>query len=84
MAYGLPVVASDWQGPRDVVVDGKTGFLCPNDNPTVFADRLELLAGDPMLRSQLGTAARKRYEAEYTVEKFMERLETAFRALEKR
>jgi glycosyltransferase involved in cell wall biosynthesis len=29
MASGLPVVASDWNGYRDLVDDGRTGFLIP-------------------------------------------------------
>ena len=34
MASGLPVVASDWNGYRDVVIHGETGFLIP----TYWAD----------------------------------------------
>jgi glycosyltransferase involved in cell wall biosynthesis len=30
MASGLPVVASDWSGYRDIVVRGETGFLVPS------------------------------------------------------
>jgi glycosyltransferase involved in cell wall biosynthesis len=29
MVCGLPLVASDWDGYRDIVVDGETGFLVP-------------------------------------------------------
>jgi glycosyltransferase involved in cell wall biosynthesis len=29
MASGLPVIASDWDGYRDLVVEGETGFLVP-------------------------------------------------------
>jgi len=29
MACGLPVIASDWDGYRELVVDGETGFLVP-------------------------------------------------------
>ncbi len=29
MASGLPVVASNWNGYRDLVLDGRTGFLVP-------------------------------------------------------
>jgi D-inositol-3-phosphate glycosyltransferase len=36
MSHSLPVVASDWSGYRDLVVDGETGFLIPtitSENP---------------------------------------------------
>lgn len=34
MAYGLPVVVSDWDGYRELVQDGKTGFLVPSILPS--------------------------------------------------
>jgi glycosyltransferase involved in cell wall biosynthesis len=34
MAAGLPVVASDWNGYRQTVLDGKTGFMIPTTIPT--------------------------------------------------
>ncbi len=34
MAAGLPIIASDWNGYKDLVVDGETGFLVP----TAFAE----------------------------------------------
>jgi glycosyltransferase involved in cell wall biosynthesis len=50
MAAGLPVVASDWDGYRDTVAHGETGFLIPTLMPragvgadfaaSYFADRL--------------------------------------------
>lgn len=30
MASALPIVASDWNGYRDLVIDGKTGYLIPS------------------------------------------------------
>jgi glycosyltransferase involved in cell wall biosynthesis len=34
MAGGLPVIASDWDGYRDTVVNGETGFLVPTSLPS--------------------------------------------------
>src|SRR6516164_998135 len=30
MASGLPIVASDWDGYRDLVTDGESGYLVPS------------------------------------------------------
>jgi glycosyltransferase involved in cell wall biosynthesis len=41
MAYGLPAVVSDWNGYRDLVTEGETGFLIPSVlPPTVEEYRL--------------------------------------------
>jgi glycosyltransferase involved in cell wall biosynthesis len=48
MASGLPVIASDWDGYRDLVVDGQTGLLVPTyllDGATADAAIRLLLQG---------------------------------------
>lgn len=54
-ASGLPVVASDIQGNRDVVVDGVTGYLRADDDALLFA--LERLIDRPGDRSRMASAA---------------------------
>jgi glycosyltransferase involved in cell wall biosynthesis len=58
MSKGLPIVAFDCPtGPREVVRDGKTGFLVPNDDEPALAARMLQLARDERLRSELGRQA---------------------------
>lgn len=41
MAAGLPVIATDWDGYRDTVEDGETGFLVPTRMPgSPFGQRI--------------------------------------------
>lgn len=54
MALGRPVVASDIPGPRELVLEGKTGLLFPPGQAAVLADRLASLIRDPALREHLG------------------------------
>jgi glycosyltransferase involved in cell wall biosynthesis/predicted metal-dependent phosphoesterase TrpH len=55
-ASGLPVLAADAGGPRDLITAGVDGLLEP---PTTdaFAGRLLELAASPLLRARLGRAA---------------------------
>jgi glycosyltransferase involved in cell wall biosynthesis len=78
MACGLPVVASDWPGPRDVVVNGETGMLCPAHNAGAFADALQRLAEDPDLREKMGSAGRARYEENFTAACFVRNIKRIF------
>lgn len=71
MAAGKPVVATDQGGPREMVVDGETGYLVPVDDASVMADRLRLLAESPDLRRQMGEAGRRRAEELFTRERMV-------------
>lgn len=57
-AMGLPIVATDIRGCRQVVDHDRTGVLIPVRNPARLAEAIGRLAGNPTLRSELGRAAR--------------------------
>ena len=54
MASGLPVVASDIRGNRDLIVAGKGGFLAAPGDAAGFAQALSALIGDKALREHMG------------------------------
>jgi glycosyltransferase involved in cell wall biosynthesis len=56
-ACGTPVIASDVQGLRDAVVDGKTGFLVPFGDVDGFARRMLEVLSNKELRKSLSDEA---------------------------
>lgn len=66
MAHSLPVVASAWPGPIDIICDKESGFLCPPRTIDAYADVLRKLIESSDLRSALGAAGRELYEDKYT------------------
>ena len=78
-AAGLPVIAGDDGGVRDVVREGETGFLVADAAPEPFAERLRLLIEDADLRRRMGAAARTWIAAERTLARAGERLDRALR-----
>lgn len=69
MAAGKPVVATNWGGAKEMIVEGDTGFVVPVDDPSVLADRLETLAQSPELRSRFGAAGQSRARDLFTRER---------------
>jgi glycosyltransferase involved in cell wall biosynthesis len=56
-AMGLPVIATDIRGCRQVVEHGTTGLLVPPRDTAALTDALARLAGEPSLRTTMGSAA---------------------------
>jgi UDP-glucose:(heptosyl)LPS alpha-1,3-glucosyltransferase len=56
-ASGLPVLATDVSGVRELIEDGRNGFLITPESQAI-ALRLGQLAADPALRAHMGQAAR--------------------------
>ena len=64
-AMGLPVVATDIRGCRQVVDDGVTGTLVPVGDARALAEAIAKLADDEARRQQMGEAARERAQTEF-------------------
>lgn len=79
MAAGLPCVALDCRQHREVIVDGRTGFLCASESDMVA--RVAELVDDAALRNAIGTAARHAASARFDESAFQAKLITAYSTL---
>ncbi|WP_295889011.1 glycosyltransferase family 4 protein [uncultured Thiohalocapsa sp.] len=66
-AAGLPLVATDVPGCREVVREGENGLLVPPRNAEALAEALARLAADAALRAAYGRASRRLAEAEFGI-----------------
>jgi len=65
-AAGVPVIATEADGPRELIRHNEDGFLVPVDNAEALADAMQHFAGDAGLCTRLTDAGRKAYEAEFS------------------
>ena len=56
MSCGVPVIAHDIEGMREVVKDGVTGYLIPPGDVDMLAERIDDLLVDSELRCRMGAA----------------------------
>jgi glycosyltransferase involved in cell wall biosynthesis len=64
-AMGLPVVATDIRGCRQVVDDGRNGRLVPVRDAVALAGAIAELANDPASRAAMAVAAREKAEKDF-------------------
>lgn len=83
MAAGLPVIASNTGGCREVVQDGITGILvAPDDQDALLQALLRLLQGtEPGLIVQMGSAGRARAEQMFSFSNQFDSLKALYREL---
>jgi glycosyltransferase involved in cell wall biosynthesis len=66
MSCGLPVVASDVPGVREILVGDECGLLVPPGRPAEMARAIERLLGDAEFARRLGAKARKHVETNHS------------------
>jgi len=81
MACGLPLVASRAGGLPEIVRERETGLLVPANEARALTDAVIALAGDRDRARALGAAGRRRVEAEFTLERMLERLTAVYQGV---
>ena len=84
MMFGLPVVATDSAGIRELVTEGESGFLVPAGDDAAFAERLLRLIADPALRKQAGQAGRAFVERELPMPRIVDAFVAAYDSVAQR
>jgi glycosyltransferase involved in cell wall biosynthesis len=80
-ASGLPVIATDVRGCRQVVEPEVTGILVPVRDADALARAIERLGADDALRTRMAVAARARAEAQFDERVVVTRVLDAYAAV---
>jgi glycosyltransferase involved in cell wall biosynthesis len=80
MAYRVPLVTTDAEGPSEIVHDGVDALLTPRGDAVAMADALEKLIGNAPYATQLATHAHALVTREYSLAAMAGRLKAALAA----
>jgi len=78
-ALGVPVVATDVGGTREVVSDGQTGLVVRPGNVDLIAAAMETLLTNRAQAAAFGAAAKQKVLGEFTADAIAEKTETLYR-----
>jgi glycosyltransferase involved in cell wall biosynthesis len=73
MVLGKPVVATDCNGSKELVLEGETGFLVPPQDPDALADRIAYLLDNPAEARRMGDAGRRHIEEHFSLKTMVDK-----------
>lgn len=73
MSCGLPVIAVDNRGHRELIDSHQNGYILPEWDPVNFAKQIRILAQNTDLAAQLGKSGRMKILETYSIEKLLGR-----------
>lgn len=72
-ARSKPSIGPDHGGPAEFIEPGRTGLLVDALDPDAVASTIVELLSDPIRMREMGSAARKKVETEYTIDAMVDR-----------
>lgn len=74
MEQGIPCISCNEGGISGIIDDAQTGFIIAKNQPEALAEKLEVLINNPDLCNKMGKAGRKKFEQEFTLNRFEKRI----------
>ena len=81
MACAKPVIGTSIGSTEDMILDGETGYILPQDSIEEIVDKIIHLIKDPELCFQMGIAARKHAEENFSIEKYVQNVQQVYEIL---
>jgi len=81
LAAGLPIVAFDIEGMREILPDPGQGLLVPVGDTSQLAAAVARVLQNPEVRQELAAAARRRAEEAFDLDHYVNRFEEVFAGL---
>lgn len=78
MAAGIPTVATDVGGNRELIDNNIDGFLVPPDNPELLASAILKLVNDEKLRVTMGNNSKQKIYQKFSLDKMIKNLENYY------
>jgi len=78
MASGTPAIATYTGGPKETIINGKTGFFVPPNNPKAVADKIKLIYTNKRLLNRMSKDSRKHIENNFTWDIVVDKLCNVF------
>ncbi|MDB5014932.1 MAG: glycosyl transferase group 1, partial [Daejeonella sp.] len=81
MSVGKPLIASEVGGIPDMVIHNKTGLIFNPNDTNSLGNHLDRFVSDDLYRSQLGLAAKERFDQYYSPDFLSLQIENIFKDL---
>lgn len=78
LAGGKPVVAFDIDGTREIVINGKTGFIVPPEDVELLKEKINFLLENSEITSKMGIEGQNLIKSLFPVEKMVDEIEKIY------
>ncbi len=78
MLYGLPIVAADVGGPREILVHGRTGLLFPPTDVKALGESILTLVRNLNLRRRIGVTAAREVRRNWLWPRMVEKMRSVY------